>query len=74
LSNRLIWLGIAVEWALILSIIYVEPLQKIFATAPLSSLQWLMLLLCPPLILMADELRKQIVHRIGDSGSVAGRF
>lgn len=28
--------------------------------------QWLMLLLCPPLILMADELRKQIVHRIGD--------
>jgi len=64
--NRLIWIGIAVEWALILSIIYVPPLQKIFATAPLSPLQWLMLLLCPPLILMADEVRKQIVHRIGD--------
>ncbi len=64
--NRLIWLGIAVEWALILSIIYVAPFQKIFATAPLSPVQWLMLLLCPPLILIADELRKQIVHRIGD--------
>ncbi|MGM3306052.1 cation-translocating P-type ATPase [Anabaena sp. WFMT] len=58
-SNRLIWLGIAVEWALILSIIYVAPLQKIFATAPLAPVQWLMLLLCPPLILMADELRKR---------------
>jgi Ca2+-transporting ATPase len=81
LSNRLIWLGIAVEWALILSIIYISPLQKIFATAPLSPVQWLMLLLCPPLILMADELRKQIAHRIGDSvqpfgheNSEAGRF
>jgi calcium-translocating P-type ATPase len=60
-SNRLIWLGIAVEWALILSIIYVPPLQKIFATAPLSPVQWLMLLVCPPLLLMADELRKRIV-------------
>lgn len=60
-SNRLIWLGIAVEWALILSIIYVPPLQKIFATAPLSPVQWLMLLVCPPLLLMADELRKRII-------------
>lgn len=63
-SNRLIWFGIAIEWALILSIISVPPLQKIFATAPLSPVQWLMLLICPPLILMADELRKQILHRV----------
>lgn len=61
-SNRLIWLGIAVEWALILSIIYIPPLQKIFVTAPLSPVQWLILLLCPPLILMADEVRKRIVQ------------
>jgi Ca2+-transporting ATPase len=60
-SNRLIWMGIAVEWALILSIIYVPPFQKIFATAPLSPVEWLMLLVCPPLLLMADELRKRIV-------------
>ena len=65
-SNHLIWLGIAVEWALILSIIYVAPLEKIFATAPLSPVQWLMLLLCPPLILMADEVRKQRVLRMGE--------
>lgn len=63
-SNRLIWLGIAVEWVLILSIIYVPPLQKIFSTAPLSSLQWSMLILCPPLLLIADELRKKIVRNV----------
>jgi Ca2+-transporting ATPase len=61
-SNRLIWLGIAVEWGLILSIIYFPPLQKVFATAPLSPWQWLMLLLCPPLILIADEIRKKSVQ------------
>jgi len=59
-SNRLIWIGIAVEWILILSIIYVPALQHIFKTAPLTSTQWLALLVCPPLILFADELRKRI--------------
>lgn len=58
------------EWALILSIIYVAPLEKIFAAAPLSPWQWLMLLLCPPLILMADEVRKQFVYRIPDTLSL----
>ncbi|MEG4574629.1 cation-transporting P-type ATPase [Microcoleus sp. N3A4] len=61
-SNRLIWLGIAVEWALILSIIYFPPLQKVFATAPLSPWQWSLLIFCPPLILIADEIRKKIVQ------------
>ncbi|HEY9629538.1 MAG TPA: cation-transporting P-type ATPase [Coleofasciculaceae cyanobacterium] len=63
-SNPLIWLGIAVEWALILLIIYVPPLQKIFAVAPLSPWQWLMLIFCPPLILMADEFQKRIIQGI----------
>jgi magnesium-transporting ATPase (P-type) len=57
-SNRLIWLGIAVEWVLILSVIYSPTLQKIFMTAPLQPWQWLALLVCPPLVLIADELRK----------------
>jgi magnesium-transporting ATPase (P-type) len=64
-SNRLIWLGIAAEWVLVLSIMYIPPLQRIFATAPLSPLQWSLLILCPPLILMADELRKQAVYKLG---------
>jgi magnesium-transporting ATPase (P-type) len=63
-SNRLIWIGIAVEWALILSIIYFPMLQSIFATAPLYPTQWLMLLICPPLVLMADEFRKRLVRKL----------
>ncbi|TAG54247.1 MAG: hypothetical protein EAZ28_25495 [Oscillatoriales cyanobacterium] len=61
-SNPLIWLGIAVECVLILSIIYFPPLQKVFATAPLSTWQWSLLIVCPPLILIADEIRKKIVY------------
>jgi magnesium-transporting ATPase (P-type) len=68
-SNPLIWTGITVEWALILAIMYVAPLRKIFAVAPLSPWQWLLLILCPPLILMADELRKRVVYRMGDRSS-----
>ena len=66
-SNRAIWLGIAVEWALILSIIFIAPFQQIFSTAPLKPVQWLLLLLCPPLILIADELRKRWLNRLTTS-------
>ncbi len=69
-SNPLIWLGIAVESLLILSIIYFPPLQKIFATAPLSTWQWSMLIFCPPLILIADEIRKKIVYSSGKKTEV----
>jgi Ca2+-transporting ATPase len=58
-SNRLIWIGIATEWILILSIIYFKPLENIFATASIASWQWLLLLICPPLLLGAEELRKK---------------
>ncbi|MCU0537537.1 MAG: cation-transporting P-type ATPase [Hydrococcus sp. Prado102] len=57
-SNRLIWWGIAVEWILILAIIYLPPLAAVFATEPLVTWQWLILLAYPPLLLAADELRK----------------
>lgn len=60
LSNPLIWLGIAIEWILILSIIFAQPLANIFATAPLKSWQWLLLLVCPLILLGAEELRKRI--------------
>ncbi|HAJ61826.1 MAG TPA: HAD family hydrolase [Cyanobacteria bacterium UBA8543] len=63
-SNRLIWVGIAIEWILILSIIYVPPLQKIFATAPLTSFEWLALLIFPPLLLAAEELRKMLLGKV----------
>ncbi len=67
-SNPLIWIGIAAEWTLILSIIYLPGLQNLFSTAPLYPMQWLALLICPPLVLIADELRKKIVYKIRKSG------
>jgi Ca2+-transporting ATPase len=61
-SNRLIWLGIAVEWSLILSIIYLSPLENIFATAPLATWQWFILLIWPPLLIFAEEMRKRLIN------------
>jgi magnesium-transporting ATPase (P-type) len=67
LSNRLIWLGIATEWILILCIIFLKPLENIFGTAPLEIWQWLLLLICPPILLGAEELRKRFFrHRISN--------
>ncbi|WP_414526371.1 cation-translocating P-type ATPase [Nodularia chucula] len=68
-SNPFIWVGIAVEWVLILAIIYSPTLQKIFSTAPLKPFHWLILLICPPLILMADELRKRIIVQVHREGT-----
>jgi Ca2+-transporting ATPase len=62
-SNPLIWVGIAMEWILVLLIIQVPPLQSIFSTTPLAPWQWLVLLACPPLMLGAEELRKALVRR-----------
>ena len=62
-SNRLIWLGIMTEWMLILSIIYLLPLQTIFSTAALQPAQWIALLACPPIVLLADEGRKRFTQR-----------
>ncbi|MBS3030623.1 MAG: cation-transporting P-type ATPase [Dolichospermum sp. DET50] len=60
-SNPFIWAGIAVEWVLIFSIIYSPTLQKIFSTASLPLSYLLILLFCPPFILIADELRKRMI-------------
>jgi Ca2+-transporting ATPase len=60
-TNRLIWLGIATEWILILCIIFLKPLENIFATAPLAFWQWFLLLICPPILLGAEELRKRFI-------------
>ena len=57
-SNLLLWLGIGIEWLLLLSIINIKPLRHIFSTAPLELWQWLVLLACPLIMLGAEELRK----------------
>jgi potassium/sodium efflux P-type ATPase len=67
-SNRLVWVGIAVELGLLLAIIKIAPLSHIFGTGSLTSWQWLVLLACPPIVLIADELRKKIVRNVKVSG------
>jgi potassium/sodium efflux P-type ATPase len=61
-SNPFIWLGIATEWILIISIIQFSSLRQIFSTAPLTTWQWLFLLVCPPILLGAEELRKRFLR------------
>jgi Ca2+-transporting ATPase len=60
-SNRLIWWGILIGWILILAIIYLSPLQSIFSTTSLTTWQWLILLICPPLVLGVDEIWKMLL-------------
>lgn len=62
-SNPQIWLGIASEWILVLLIINSRFLSGIFSTAPLLPWQWLVLLVCPPIILGAEELRKALLFK-----------
>ncbi|HEY9649590.1 MAG TPA: cation-transporting P-type ATPase, partial [Coleofasciculaceae cyanobacterium] len=57
-KNRLLWLGIGFECAVLLTFIYFVPLGQIFGTASLVPWQWLLLLACPPLLLGAEEFRK----------------
>jgi Ca2+-transporting ATPase len=62
-SNPQIWLGIAIAWILVFVITSSPFLRTIFSTAPLLPWQWLVLLVCPPIILGAEELRKATVRR-----------
>lgn len=70
-SNPLIWLGIATEWMLMVAIIKLPPLQAIFSTAPLTLGQWALLLLCPPIVLGLEELRKALTRRRMSAGGNA---
>lgn len=62
-SNPLIWVGIAVEWMLIIAITQIVSLQQVFSTAPIIGWQWLLLLLCPPVMLGAEEIRKALIRQ-----------
>jgi sodium/potassium-transporting ATPase subunit alpha len=62
-SNRLILVGIAVEIALSVFIIYHSAGNKIFGTAPLELNVWLILIPFSVALLLAEELRKFYVRR-----------
>ncbi|HEV8715834.1 MAG TPA: HAD-IC family P-type ATPase, partial [Candidatus Binatia bacterium] len=63
LSNRLVWVGIVTELALVLLIIYAPFLQGIFGTTAFPLRNWLFLFAWTPSLLVADEIRKAIARR-----------
>jgi len=62
-SNPLIWLGIGIEWTLLLAIVQIPPLSQIFFTMPLAPWQCLVVLVFPLLVLGAEEGRKWLGRR-----------
>jgi sodium/potassium-transporting ATPase subunit alpha len=62
-SNRLIFIGIALELLLQVIIVYHPLGNRIFSTAPLSLDVWLLLIPCALALLLAEEGRKFIVRK-----------
>ena len=62
-SNRLLWVGIAVELLLVVAVIYAPPLQNVFGTAPFPAVYWLFLLAWIPSLIVVDEIRKFLLRR-----------
>jgi magnesium-transporting ATPase (P-type) len=62
-SNRLLLIGIAVEIALLLLLIYAPPLQEVFGLAPLGIEHWSLLAAFGPLLLVCEEGRKALWRR-----------
>jgi magnesium-transporting ATPase (P-type) len=57
-NNRLIWVGIGTELALVALLIYAPFLQPAFGTAAFGAANWLFLLAWAPPLFLVDELRK----------------
>ncbi len=62
-GNRLLWIGIASELAVIVAIVYLPPLQAVIGTAAFPAWLWLPLLATAPLLLVIDEVRKAAIRR-----------
>jgi magnesium-transporting ATPase (P-type) len=63
LRNRLVLVGIVVEVAVLLALIFVPPLRHLFGLAPLALKEWTPLLAFPVIVLGLEEGRKWIVRR-----------
>jgi P-type Ca2+ transporter type 2C len=62
-GNRLLWIGVASELAVILAVVYLPPLQRVVGTAPFPAWLWLPLLAAAPTLLIVDEVRKALLRR-----------
>jgi len=63
LTNRFLLVGIAFELALAAALIWVPGLNTVFHQGPLGPAQVAFLLLWPPVVFGAEELRKWVVRR-----------
>jgi Ca2+-transporting ATPase len=57
-DNPLLWLGITTEVLVLAALLYVPPLAALFQMEPFPAPLQLWVLLCGPLLLLADEARK----------------
>ncbi|MHB1293767.1 MAG: cation-translocating P-type ATPase [Anaerolineae bacterium] len=62
LSNRLVVIGIVVEFLVVALLAYTPVLQHVFGTAPLEPQHWLFMLLWAPVLFLLDELRKALLR------------
>jgi sodium/potassium-transporting ATPase subunit alpha len=62
-SNPFILLGLAWELGVLILVVYTLPGNILFRTWPLSLDVWLVLLVFPPLLILADEIRKYFARR-----------
>ncbi len=58
------WIGVSLVWmiATLLAIVYLDPLQSIFGTAPLDGTQWFALILLAGAVLLTDEALKAVIR------------
>ena len=63
LSNRLLVWAVAVEAVALLAFVYVPPIQAALGQAPLGPEQWLLVLVTPWVLIIAEESRKAFVRR-----------
>ncbi len=64
-SNRLVFVGLAVEGAIIAGIVYLPVLQGVFRTEALPALAWVAMLAGPASLLAVDETLKAVRRRSG---------
>jgi len=74
LSNRLVLVGIVVELTLLVLFIQTPLLQRVFGVSPIHPYGWAVLLIFPCLLFLAEEGRKALVRRLGEtSGGGSGK-
>jgi magnesium-transporting ATPase (P-type) len=62
-TNRFLVVGIAVELALAVALVYVPGLNGVFHQAPIPWWWWIPLLVWAPVVFLAEEARKALVRR-----------